>query len=235
MDDLDVQPTAPVGMGQVDPMYQQVYGGASAEVAPRRVGFPVVPPFLYYIVKPLGAKVNRTKANVGARATVQILEGPADTVGTKVSDNGAIWFDVSRNKKDRQGNVLEVLDDAKYAQKVKNHVAALNRIRQALGLAYSWPQGSTSDSAVEAYCKLFDSARSFVVEIRIERDNNGIERNRIVWESAAGLDEPVLDKNDKPIGKTAAQEAREKIAAFGKAAASKTSGTSASLAQGDLR
>jgi len=208
-DDLDVTPTTQ--SSAADPLYNAIYGDATAEVAPRRQGFPVIPPFTAYVVKPLKAQTHRTEANVSARVQVEILEGPGETSGKKITDNGGIWFVVSRNKKDRQGKVLGQLDDAAYAQKRDRAIKSLNRIRKALGLTFAWPQGGLHDAAVDQYCAQFAQAQPFVVEIRVEKDGNGTERNRIVWESAAALDEPQLDSGDKPTGKTAHEAAQAMI------------------------
>lgn len=235
-DDLDVTPTTPANVGGLDPLFNQMYGGGTGtETTERRVGFPVIDAFTHYVLKPSGARRHRTTTNVGAKVSVEVLEGPGETVGFKFTDSGdaGYGFIVSRESGPQGKRVT--LNDEEWNKKVENRRRLFNRIRQVLGLGMAVPPGSFNDAAVDAYCAQFANARPFVAEVRVEVGLDGVQRNKIVWESIAALDEQELDRNKKPLGKTAHQFAKEKIAAYkpkGGAAAAPTSASS--LSSGDI-
>jgi len=216
MDNLDVTPTTPSSVGGLDPLYQQMYGGGlGTGTAERQVGFPVLPRFSYYVLKTLKATRRRSKdgGNVGVQVMVEVIEGPGGTTGMKFTDssNLAYGFIVGRMS-GKQGQQVR-LDDAAWQEKVDKRKLLLNRIAKTLGLALAVPSGFT-DPAVDQYAGQFEKPRTFVAEVRIDKGDDGVERNRIIWESVAAVDEAVHDRNGQPTGQNALQEAREKITAF---------------------
>ena len=228
-DGIDVTPTDSQSASGLDPLYQQIYGNPTTEVAERRTGFPVIPSFSHYVLKPLKASRHKTQAGApGARAQVEVLEGPSETVGHKFVDSGDVAWGFVPSRKGKDGADV---DDVTFKGKVASRQGLLNRVRQALGLTFAWPQ-NFSDQAVEAYCFQFTTAKPFVAAVQVEKGNDGIERNRIDWQSAAGLDEPEVDSNKRPTGKTAGQVARERIAQANAKLGAKQPGaqTAASLA-----
>jgi len=237
MDDLDVTPTAPAPVTGLDPLYQQMYGsGTGEEVAERQVGFPVITAFTHYVLRPTKAVRRRSDHNCGARVSVEVIEGIEDSAGHKFTDSGDVAYGFVPSRTKGKPGAQETLSEADFQKKCKTRSALLNRIRQVLGLSLAVPPGSFSDAALDAYAAQFGSARTFIAEVRVEKGNDGVERNRIVWESIAGLDEEEHDSKGAPLGKTALQVAREKIAAWKPKAVTVAGGrSSSSLSNGDLR
>lgn len=210
--------------------YAAMLAEGDDEVAPRQVGFPLAPPFLYYHLKVVKAERRQARQGdgVGARAQIQILEGPADTAGMKFFDSGNILYGFVPSRMGGKPPNQKPLNEEEFAKKTKSRKHGFNRIRAALNLAQAMPS-DLSPQAVDAWCAQFEHANSFIAEIRVERGSDGVERNRIIWESVAGLNEPELDRQGRQTGKTAHEEAVAQIAAFDAKAAAKNPNTAASL------
>jgi hypothetical protein len=77
--------------------------------------------------------------------------------------------------------------------------------------------------ALEAYAEQFnENAPLSIIEIRQEKGFDGVQRNKLVFESIETLITPMKDKKGNLVpGKTALDEARAKIAERDKATVSK--------------
>lgn len=229
--DVETQGQQSTSAGAADD-YAAMMADGDDEVAPRQVGFPLAPPFLRYVLNVVKAERRQAKVGdgVGARAQIEIIAGPADTAGMKFFDSGNILYGFVPSRMGGKPPNQKPLTDEEFAKKVKSRRAGFNRIRQALGLATAMPS-DLSPQAVDAWCAQFPPSGHFVAEIRVERGNDGVERNRVVWESVAGLNEPELDRQGRQTGKTALEVAVADIAAYdAKAAATQVNAnTAASL------
>ena len=234
MDDLDKMST--VAGGGVDPAYSDMGfdEGLGNEEAERQVGFDPVPQFSYYVLKPIRAFAGFTKAGAPrVAAQVEILEGPEGTIGRKVLDMGGIYFaasDSRRAKKNENGDEFNRVPrtDDEIAKARKNLKGSLLRIQNHLKLAVGFPV-SFAEAALEVYAEQFENAQPFVAEIANRVGNDSVRRNSINWYSIAALDAPVKDSNGKPTGKSALEEAREKIEARDKQGGKKRPRGSTSL------
>lgn len=215
MDDLDKMATG--SGGGVDPAYAAMFDeGLGTEESERQVGFDPIPAFSYYVLKPIRAFAGETQAGAPRVAPqVEVLEGPEGTVGRKVLDMGGIYFSASdsrRAKKNEQGDefgrVPRTEDEIVKAR--KNLRGSLLRIQNQLKLSVGFP-ASFAPAAIEVYAEQFENAQPFVAEILNRLGTDGVRRNSINWYSVAALDAPVKDSNGKPTGKSAVEEAREKI------------------------
>lgn len=215
--ELDVTPAT--GGEMVDPLYKEIYGeGGGQEVAPRQIGFPIIPAFTHYVLKPLKATRRRSQTNVGARVQVEVVEGPEGTVGHKFTDSGEVGFGfiVARTKgKDRQQ-----ITEEEWRGKCRSRNGMFNRVRVALGLTMAAPPNcfigmvDMPDAAVDAYAAQFENAQKFVAAVTIEVGMDGVSRNKVDWGSVAGLNEEATDQRGRPLGITAHEEAKGKIAAY---------------------
>lgn len=240
--DLDVTLTgeAQAGAGELDPLYQELYGDGGADaVAPRQIGFPIIPEFTHYVLKPLKATRRRSTANIGARAMVEVVAGPEGTVGHKFTDSSDVAFGFIVSRRAKNGGEI---DQKTWAGKCRSRTALLNRVRQSLGLTAAVPPGTfigvpdMPDAAVDAYAAQFETAQSFVARVQIEKGQDGVDRNRIDWGSVAGLADAATDQQGRPTGMTAHEEALAKIAAWKPKPEAGASGkSSASLGNGSLR
>lgn len=216
MDDLDKMEGG--SAGGVDPAYAAMFGddGLGNEEAERQVGFEPIMQFPFYVVKPIRAFAGETQTGAPRVAVqVEVLEGPDGTVGRKVLDMGGIYFAASDSRKakknetgDEFGRVKRTDDETLKAR--KNLKGSLLRIQNHLKLSVGFP-ASFAPAAIEVYAEQFENAQPFVVEIQNKVGRDGVRRNSLNWYSVAALDAPVKDSSGKPTGKTAVQEAREKI------------------------
>jgi hypothetical protein len=223
-DDFDDNDNPGTANSGIDPVYAELYGsGTGDEVAERQGGFEPIPAFGYYVVQPRKAIASFTqeKGSPRVQAQVEIVEGLTDTAGRVITDAMGIYFIVNRESKNFKTNEMEYLNDEDFAKKVTKRKNLLNRIAKVAKLPMSVPVSFQGD-AIEQYASQFtpESPR-FVIEIRAKKGSDGITRNEFVWQTAAALDEPILDKNGKPTGLTALDEARKKIADRDKNVASK--------------
>jgi hypothetical protein len=212
----------------VDPLYLEQFGaGLGEEVAERRGALEPVANFGYYIVQPTKAIASFTNQKGSPRIQVQveILEGPADTVGRIVTDSGGIYFITNRESFDKKTKQMVYLDEAAFAEKLAARKAFLKRIANVMKLTQAIPASFTGD-ALDSYAAQFSSeSPKMVIEIRTEKGQDGVNRNRLVWESAAALNEPLKDKRGNLVpNKTALDEARTKIAEKDKAGAGRRPG-----------
>lgn len=217
LDDAGQVAQVVTGKGPVDPAYQDMFGGdvmQTTQEADRRVGFEPFTPFTHYILKPLSADGRLIGDNdtPTARVMLEIAEGIDGTEGRRAPMD--VFFISNPESMNRKTKQMERLSDAKFAEKKENRRGLLLRLQRCFKLAQAFP-GSFQEPAVQAYAQQYEGNPSLVIgEVRIETGTDGIKRNRVVAESIASPDDPVKDANKKVIpGKTAIQEAREKIAA----------------------
>ena len=224
-DDYDDASTAVATAGvDVDPSYaEQFANGTGEEVAERRMPFEPIPNGLYVVKAVSAAGLLTSEGNPRVRAQVEILEGINDTVGRKVTDSGGIYFVTKRTSKIKGKEVFlegEARDKTSpFGKKVANRHAMLNRIKNVLSFQIAAPSMPTED-AIQDYANQFtETTPPFIMEIRIEKGSDGVNRNKFVWESIEALDGPVKDKNGNVVGgRTALDEVRTKIAAQEKGA-----------------
>lgn len=217
MNEVDVTPTDSVAMEGLDPLYKSIYGESGAsEVAPRQIGYPLVPVFTHYVLKIVKATRRRSQTNVGVRLQAEVAEGPEGTVGMKFTESSELCFGflVGRQKKG-----VEITED-QWKAKCRSRNALFNRVRQVLGLSTALPANcfigmrDFPDAAIDEWCKQFDAAASFIGSVVIEKGQDGVDRNRIDWGSTAGLGDPETDQRGRETGLSALEGARAKIAAY---------------------
>jgi hypothetical protein len=192
-------------------------------------------------VQPFTAKAREAKqgATPSGRVGVKVIEGLDGTVDTRLFDD--LYLGVSTEKNSDEigpnGRSIRVPKTAEEIAKSTTFFQhTLNRLAHALGLALKRPQ-SRAQGALEAYLAQFEGENlpAFIVEVGIEPGRNGgASRNRIKWDTARNPMEPAVDKKLAAAGKTALDEARQRIAERDKAAGSKPGAMQQQKATGTL-
>ena len=232
-DDLD----GVVGDGNVnviDASADPEYASWDETVPEAKVSGQVIAPFQFYIVAPFKAALKELKAGrtPAGRIGVKVLDGLTGTVGERLFDD--LYLGVSLEKYgDEVGPNGQAIKQPKTAAEVAKSTTyfqhSLNRLAKALDLPLKRPVNK-SEGALETYLSQFDGADrpAFVVEIGIEPGRNGgAARNRIKWDTARNVSEPALDKKLAAQGKTALDEAKQRISERNAAASKKGASTSA--------
>jgi hypothetical protein len=206
-------PDIPVDDGWAEQFAGQEEAG---EIAPKISG-QTIPTFQFYRVKfhpGKGGLSRGAKKTPLARIHGEILDGPEGTVGERVFED--MYLRVSKTTTE---NGLEVPKSEKdYDEDCGNFQYRLNKIAR-VGKFESIRPTAPVEEALTAYAQQFDFEA--IIEIRESSDTwQGVTRmrNRFIWESLRGIDDPAITKKAKP-GTTALQEATEKIEAADKAAA----------------
>lgn len=213
MDDMDkVMGKGNGAAGAFD--YNDAFAGATEAVPERKVSGAVVPGFGYYLVHFGGARVGFKKTGIpSVRPWCQIKEGPEGTQGVLVSDDIGNPF-IAPSPTEEVDGVRQHKTSEKLSKQAGEIQGILNRVAKVGRFVQTRPNDLNSAESLEAYAGQFGANGGFdaVVEIGYEASKDGYpERNRIKWGSIAGLDDPAQTKQF--AGKTAAEEARAKIAA----------------------
>lgn len=208
----------------VDQDWAEQYAGAeqAGEDAPKISGQTVPTSPFYHVRGFLGKGGQTKKAKLAvARVGVEILNGPAGTVGERVFDD--LFLTVKRTT--NESGVEVPKDEDTYEEQRQRLFKTLNKIARVGKFGRTFPVGPSVE-AIDAYAKQFEQGFEGIIEIRESTDEyEGVKRlrNRLVFESLRALDDPAVSKKAKP-GTTAKDEAYEKIAEADKVAAAKAGG-----------
>jgi len=199
-------------------LYEETYGHQedfSDEEGERRVrGEPVVQ-FPYYVVKFEDGKgaFSKVKNTPSARYRVNILHGPAGTIGERVFDD--FYLSISPTKSegegDRRTDVPKTDKEKSSARKMLSD--AQNKVARVLEFDQKAPNGFSQDE-IDAYAKQFSKGVTAIVTISyIKASGPYPAKNRIDLLSLARPDDPAHGKK-APAGQTALEEALLKIKEF---------------------
>jgi len=230
--DLDAVQGTPVATE--DDAYAAIYGRPmDDDEGQRQVGSEPIPRFDYYMLHFEEGKgellgVNKAPA---IQVVATVVEGPDGTVGRKVFDT--MFLEVSKNKYIKEGSNSVQVPKTKeeFEETVERHLRKLNRIGRIGKFGISRPT-SFMQADLQTYGLQFGINGGFdaIVAVSISKarpDGKGGEwpaRNRIIWQSMAALDDPELDKQDKPTGRSCHEEARDKMVKFNERKAAKGNG-----------
>lgn len=212
--------------GASGPVSDLFAGAEDVGIGERRVGFEAIPSGEYLVRLTFGEGRQSSKnLTPSVVERFEIVEGLEGTVGRKTGNMDTLWLTCSRDKKDKQGQVIGTLDDKEYAKKRKAFLEAFNRFRHAHRILGA-PSDENNTEIVTAWvAPAVEGAVEFLCELSVEIDNNGNERNKCYASSMCRPEDPVHDKNGKVVpGKTQVDLFREKIAKKAEAAKGRTAG-----------
>lgn len=197
------------------------YGGnwASGEEE-ARVSGQAIPafPFAIGVLTNAALKFSRNKQTPSIRVGFKIEEGIDGQEDATVFDD--LYLSVSKEEPldgkstDGAGNLVMVPKSAeKLAEDVEAFQKRLNKVARILHLPLAGPK-NRSQQALEAYASQFQDAikrgEKAVIDVTI-RNDRGQPQNRINWYGIRALDDKAVDKKLRAAGKTAAEEARQRI------------------------
>lgn len=199
----------------VDQAYIDTFGTGIEDVEEpeRQVGSRPVPNFGYYVVQFEGHKVKKTKAEgmPYISPTVRIVEGPRGTVNRVVFGSLTLFNSRTKRDVDESGKPFRRPKSDEEMKSAKNFITqSLVKVANRCGFVHPYPAGKTDDD-IKAYGAQFNKDIGLcVVEIRKRGNFNDVN-----WMSLAHETDPVKDDSGNIIdGKTALDDARERIAKF---------------------
>lgn len=196
--------------------------------AERQVGSTPIPRFEKYILQLVGGEgVENENGPNYARIRLKVLEGPEGTAGREFFSN--IFFHINPVRTKKDGSKVARTEEEKGKAK-KNLGDTLLRVKRVMGFTTATPAKGDKETITAWIGGAVEAAQPFVGEIRIEAGNpekGYAPRNSMPLQSIAAPGDSVKDEKGNVIaGKTAGQDAKDKIAAFNKNKA-KASGTTA--------
>lgn len=207
------------GQGEVDDLYQQMYGGGvGTEEAPRQLAMKVLPRFDYYHVDWESAtpQIAREKGTPGIRFGLRVKEGPVGTDNLPCYDT--LWLTVSKYKFVKGEEVKRSEEEWEKAKEELHKT--LVRLAKQLHNDQAAP-ASFSNVDLAIYGNQF-VGKSSMLAIGVDRARKdrvtGEEypaRNRCIWRS---VDDPAAAarnaKGDEIPGLTSLEEGRQKVIKF---------------------
>lgn len=196
------------GQDAYDALYQ---GYESAPEADRVVGNEPIRSFTHYVVEfGIGkGSLSKEKGTPQIRGAARVVEGPAGTVGENFFWNR--YLSVNPFKTEKDGSQRELSKD-EYTKKIADFQEVQKRIEKRLGFGLGMPRRPvTNETNLDEYGKQFEGKR-VVVEVRLEKAKGEYDaRNSIQWQSIAGLEDVVSDKQTGARLGTALEMARKEI------------------------
>lgn len=194
--------------------------------AERQVGSKPIPRFEKTLLQIVGGEGQESENGPNyARPRVKVVEGLTGTEGREFFTN--IFFHINPQKTKKDGSKV-ARSKEELAKARKDLGDTLLKVQRVLGLSRPTPSDGTKEAITAWVSEVVEAGRVFVGEVRIEAAKGDYPaRNSLALRSIAAPGDPV--KDDKGViipGKTAGQDAKERIAAAN-AKASKGGGVTA--------
>jgi len=181
--------------------------------AERQVGSTPIPRFEKALLQVVGGEGQESENGPNyARPRIKVVDAPEGSVNREFFTN--VFFHINPQKTKKDGS--KVTRSPEELAKAKKELGdTLLKVQRVLGLSKPTPTNGTKEAITAWVAEAAEQARVFVGEIRIEPARGDFPaRNSLALRSIAAVGDPVKDDKGAVIaGKTAGQDAKERIAA----------------------